>query len=466
MATEKIFFSYSRADAAFVLKLAKDLRDAGAELWLDQLDIKPGSRWDSSIQAALNTARSLIVVLSDTSVKSDNVMDEVSFALEKGKTVIPVLICECTPPFRLSRLQRIDFTGDYQTGLNQLLETLDQTTGSYDAPQEGPSSLPGDKENPATGQKKNLSKSEAEKKDKELERLLWEKAKKQDTLNAYNHYINEYPAGIYKADALERIKNLKESGVQEEVSAAVKPAAARSKTNETKSKWKKYLFLTGGAVIIKFLVGGILIIALIVWGVMQLGKNPGSATTDSDKKLQDSIHAANVKAEEDSIADAKKKAEAVMKASIELGKPFQGGIIFYIDKTTGEHGLIAATDDQSSGIKWGDGKTTGATFAAIGSGQDNTDKILYGEGRGNAAQKCDDLKIEVYNDWYLPSKDELNLLWQSKTYFEAGSFANEDYWSSTEQSKGNANVQNFGTGHQIRDRGKKALCHVRAIRSF
>jgi hypothetical protein len=117
MTTETTFFSYSRTDSAFVLKLAKDLREAGAELWLDQLDIKAGSHWDSSIEAALNNAPRLIV------------MDEVSFALETGKTVIPVLLSQCTMPFRLRRLQHIDFTGDYQMGLNQLLEAVSKTAG-------------------------------------------------------------------------------------------------------------------------------------------------------------------------------------------------------------------------------------------------------------------------------------------------------------------------------------------------
>lgn len=134
MATGKTFFSYSRSDSVFVIKLAKDLRDAGVTIWLDQLDIKAGSHWDSSIETALESAQNMIVVLSAESVKSNNVMDEVSFALESGKTVIPVFLSECATPFRLRRLQRIDFTCDYQTGLNQLLEVLghpvDNTTAN------------------------------------------------------------------------------------------------------------------------------------------------------------------------------------------------------------------------------------------------------------------------------------------------------------------------------------------------
>lgn len=124
MASKTTFFSYSRDDSDFVLKLAKDLRKAGAKIWLDQLDITPGSRWDASIESALNTASNMIVVLSTSSVASHNVMDEVSFALESNKNVIPVLLNECNTPFRLRRLQRIDFTTDYNQGLNLLLEVL------------------------------------------------------------------------------------------------------------------------------------------------------------------------------------------------------------------------------------------------------------------------------------------------------------------------------------------------------
>lgn len=124
MTTEKTFFSYSRTDSDFVLKLAKDLRNSGVTIWLDQLDIKGGTHWDSAIETALNSSPNLIAVLSVESVKSNNVMDEISFALESGKRVIPVFLQECTVPFRLRRLQRIDFTEDYQTALNQLLEVL------------------------------------------------------------------------------------------------------------------------------------------------------------------------------------------------------------------------------------------------------------------------------------------------------------------------------------------------------
>src|SRR5436190_8550379 len=122
--TPSAFFSYSRHDSEFVLKLAKDLRAAGAGVWLDQLDITPGQRWDSSIEKALAECPHLLVVLSPSSVESTNVMDEVSFALEESKLVIPVLYRDCKIPFRLRRLQYIDARVEYEKGLAELLRML------------------------------------------------------------------------------------------------------------------------------------------------------------------------------------------------------------------------------------------------------------------------------------------------------------------------------------------------------
>jgi hypothetical protein len=120
----KVFFSYARADAEFVLKLANDLRSAGISLWIDQLDIRPGERWDSAVENALKASPCLLVVLSPASVASQNVMDEVAFALENNKTVVPVLHTRCVIPFRIQRLQYIDFTATYNNGLTRLLGAL------------------------------------------------------------------------------------------------------------------------------------------------------------------------------------------------------------------------------------------------------------------------------------------------------------------------------------------------------
>jgi len=64
------------------------LRAAGAHVWLDQLEIKPGQRWDRAEEDALASRPVFLVVLSPASVNSTNVMDEVSLGLRKHHEAI------------------------------------------------------------------------------------------------------------------------------------------------------------------------------------------------------------------------------------------------------------------------------------------------------------------------------------------------------------------------------------------
>ena len=112
------FVSYSRADGDFALKLAEDLKNGGANIWLDQLDIEPGERWARAVQAALNAAPRVLVILSPTSVSSTNLEDEVAFSLEKRKSIIPIFYQDCEVPFRLVPFQYVDFRTDYARGLH------------------------------------------------------------------------------------------------------------------------------------------------------------------------------------------------------------------------------------------------------------------------------------------------------------------------------------------------------------
>jgi hypothetical protein len=128
------FFSYAHEDAEFALCLAKDLRAGGAAVWMDRLDIKPGERWDRAIEDALAKCPQMLVILSPAAVESTNVMDEVSLALEEGKTVLPVIHRNCKVPFRLRRLQHVDLTLNYKAGVGRLLETLGFATPSSEMP--------------------------------------------------------------------------------------------------------------------------------------------------------------------------------------------------------------------------------------------------------------------------------------------------------------------------------------------
>jgi hypothetical protein len=124
MNEDLIFFSYNRKDGQFALRLANDLIANRLNPWVDQLNIQPSQRWDAAVEEALVKAQCFLIVLSPHSAKSENVLDEVNFALKKGKKIIPVLIKECEIPFRLERIQYIDFTKNYSSALKQLFLEL------------------------------------------------------------------------------------------------------------------------------------------------------------------------------------------------------------------------------------------------------------------------------------------------------------------------------------------------------
>ncbi len=149
-----------------------------------------------------------------------------------------------------------------------------------------------------------------------------------------------------------------------------------------------------------------------------------------------------------------------------IGQSFHGGIIFYIDNT-GNHGLIAATADQGDQVSWKNNVNTetGATGTAVGTGAANTATIVsvLGNSGSYAALLCSNYSAGKFKDWYLPSKDELNLLYQHMNVVPGLSATN--YWSSSEVSKSKAWDQEFGGGFTEKDR-KTFTLKVRPISSF
>lgn len=125
MSANKIFISYSRSDSDFTNKLTKHLSESGVDVWIDHKKIQAGNRWDQSIEEALDQSSTILVVLSPASIKSENVMDEVNYALEENKQIVPILYQKCKVPLRLRRIQWIDFIKGFESGLTQLKEALD-----------------------------------------------------------------------------------------------------------------------------------------------------------------------------------------------------------------------------------------------------------------------------------------------------------------------------------------------------
>jgi hypothetical protein len=118
------FLSYARLDQAIALRLADDLIAAGVSVWVDQYDIQPSQPWDRTVENAVRTCRGFIAVLSPAAVASPNVADEVSVAIDDGKAIIPVLVERCTLPLRMTRMQYIDATIDYDAALRRCLAAI------------------------------------------------------------------------------------------------------------------------------------------------------------------------------------------------------------------------------------------------------------------------------------------------------------------------------------------------------
>ena len=87
MSAETIFVSYSSKDRPFALGLVKELQNLGANVWIDQLGIGLGENWDNAIEEALEKSETFMLILSQTSVESPNVQDEVSIAINTNKNL-------------------------------------------------------------------------------------------------------------------------------------------------------------------------------------------------------------------------------------------------------------------------------------------------------------------------------------------------------------------------------------------
>ncbi|MCK4240930.1 MAG: DUF1566 domain-containing protein, partial [Candidatus Atribacteria bacterium] len=130
--------------------------------------------------------------------------------------------------------------------------------------------------------------------------------------------------------------------------------------------------------------------------------------------------------------------------------------------------LEAAPNDQSAFALWGCYRVSisGADGTAVGTGEQNTIHIETGcITPGIAADLCANLSLGGYNDWFLPSKDELNLMYTKLKVHEVGGFESGSYWSSSEYNAYKAWYQYFYDGFQYYIT-KHAIYWVRAVRVF
>ena len=148
-------------------------------------------------------------------------------------------------------------------------------------------------------------------------------------------------------------------------------------------------------------------------------------------------------------------ASVVLNNVNELGDIAHGGMIFWLDPADNSHGLVFAFDNQLSGLAWGCSGTSITTGSTIGSGASNTSAIVSsGCATGSAAEVVTNLNYNGFDDWFLPSLDEMleiatnfSILWPS-IQANGGSALSSINWTSTEQDNIRANVVSLGGEHQ------------------
>nr|WP_319472978.1 DUF1566 domain-containing protein [uncultured Sphaerochaeta sp.] len=148
-----------------------------------------------------------------------------------------------------------------------------------------------------------------------------------------------------------------------------------------------------------------------------------------------------------------------------------GGLVFFDKGETsgGWQYMEAAPAETEMLARWG---TTGLmvdTSTDIGSGDANMQGILEQDPAliETAASYCNTLVVDGYTDWFLPSKDELSLLFSSLARTNRDTFRGEGfaYWSSSSYDGERAWAQGFSNGVQGKVE-KEELLVVRAVRAF
>jgi TolB-like protein len=161
-----------------------------------------------------------------------------------------------------------------------------------------------------------------------------------------------------------------------------------------------------------------------------------------------------------------------------------GGIIFHVNLAAGEWKYLeAAPATAEATSQWSISQKIATKSIkdsrGVGMGKPNTEYIMQqamqlGGGFGWAAQICDELEVNGYDDWFLPSRDELNIMWGALHRRGLGGFKSEWYWSSTPSNDDGTCIWiiNFAHGSQLENLGGfysenwNKQYRVRAIRQF
>ena len=160
----------------------------------------------------------------------------------------------------------------------------------------------------------------------------------------------------------------------------------------------------------------------------------------------------------------------------EVGDFFGGGIVFWVDPAYNSHGLICAPSDNSTGVAWGSNTISVpiANNTSIGAGAANTAAIVAANAAINtAADVVANASINGFNDWFLPSRDELYQIFLNQTIINITALANGGaslggtLWSSSQFSNSVGTAYFLGVSNgSLNGTSKLAQLNFRAVRAF
>jgi internalin A len=121
----KVFISYSHQDKSFVKKLAGELEGKGMKVWWDFDSLKGGQDWQKEIERAIKQCDYFLVALTTDAIDSEWVGNEITYASNAQKTIIPLHLKRCDIPIGLIKKQYIDFQKQtHKLALKELIAIL------------------------------------------------------------------------------------------------------------------------------------------------------------------------------------------------------------------------------------------------------------------------------------------------------------------------------------------------------
>ena len=400
-----IFISYAHEDQERVRPIVKELETRGWSVFWDK-KIPAGEQWHLYIAKALNASHCVIVVWSRHSIVSDSVIEEAQVAKMKG-VLVPLRIDTVDPPLGFGLIQASDLSDwkneTYDSDLLQLVNAVASKI-SFSAqaviPQTPISELV---EVAARGttitSTPELPTPRPKPQLKESEKISWP-SKKQNQQVAMAFAV--FMLLLFVVMTFVSWKQEKMSAGQ---SQGVETVTAKPQSDDSLLRRAKEVMAQKEAAVAR----------------EETARLKAKQDADAQNK------AAKLKAE--------REASVSKTIAPKIGDKYGGGIVFSVD-AAGRRGLIAAKADVPGADK----------FSWIA-----------------AKNACQNLVENGYSDWYLPSKDELNKLYQAKS--AVGGFAPNYYWSSAEYGANQAWFQDFGGGYQLVDY-KLAEWRVRPVRAF